>query len=252
MLLGDVPRTGWDLNFSIGPIPVRIGPFFWLIGFIVVGNGTPLEILLGIAAVTVSILIHELGHSLAFAFYGIPSHIVLYQFGGLSIPENYQGFGRRHFGPFEQIVVSAAGPFAQIAFAYVVAIGLQLGQFDLSYIFGWPLPVAPFADKMIPEGAFAFLSPFFFVSLYWALLNLAPIFPLDGGQITRNVLVLLGRPNAIRESLVVSVATGALLAIWGLNQGSIFMPLLFGMLAYSSFQQLQGFSGGSRFGGRPW
>ena len=37
-------------------------------------------------AVLVSIVIHELGHAIAFRYYGIASDIVLYQFGGLAIP----------------------------------------------------------------------------------------------------------------------------------------------------------------------
>ena len=65
MLIGEPPRTPYDLNFSLLGIPVRIHPFFWLAGLLLgPRQGGPPAILLWIAAVFLAILVHELGHAL--------------------------------------------------------------------------------------------------------------------------------------------------------------------------------------------
>ncbi len=56
--------------------------------------GQGILLLMWIAAVFVSILIHELGHALAMRRYGISSYIVLYHFGGLAIPDRGGTFVR--------------------------------------------------------------------------------------------------------------------------------------------------------------
>ena len=48
----------------------------------------------------------ELGHALAYRFFGQGSQIVIYHFGGLAIPD---AWGRRaHLRPIQRLVVSAA------------------------------------------------------------------------------------------------------------------------------------------------
>ena len=85
LTLGEPARTPYDLQFSIFNFPVRISALFWLVGLIT-GQGSAQEgvrfLLVWIAALFVSILIHELGHTFAFRYFGISSHIVLYHFGG--------------------------------------------------------------------------------------------------------------------------------------------------------------------------
>ena len=70
-----------------------------------------------------SILIHELGHALAYARFGQPARVVLYHFGGLAIPESWGR--RRHLPPAERFIVSAAGPLAQLLVA--AAVGYVTG-----------------------------------------------------------------------------------------------------------------------------
>lgn len=81
-------------------------------------------------------------------------------------------------------------------------------------------------------GVFSFVS----ASVFWAILNLVPVLPLDGGRIAaaiagpRNIRVALGL------SLVCAVALAFLMVTWGAWIGAI----LFGVLAYNSFQQIRG------------
>mgnify|MGYP000965581192 FL=1 len=94
MFLSEPGRTGYDLNFSCFGFPVRVHPAFFIMPLLL-GNGliTPaVNQGVGLLVVTgiffVSILIHEIGHAVAFRYFGIPSRIVLYWMGGLAIPES--------------------------------------------------------------------------------------------------------------------------------------------------------------------
>ncbi len=79
-------RTNYDIHFRIGSIPVRIHPLFWVIPLLlgIQPNVKPLHSFIWLAAVTVSILIHELGHALAIRYYGYRPWITLYALGGLA------------------------------------------------------------------------------------------------------------------------------------------------------------------------
>jgi hypothetical protein len=66
---------------------------------------------------------------------------------------------------------------------------------------------------------------------------------LDGGNVTRNILIQTDPLNGLRTSLWASVITGAGVAIAGLLLQQIYMAFLFGMLAFQSFQALQNGAG---------
>ena len=79
-MLAEPNRTPYDLNFRLFGFPVRIHPLFWL-GAVLLGGWTfdlGLEYAaIWVAVVFVSILVHELGHAIAFRTFGVDSHIVL-------------------------------------------------------------------------------------------------------------------------------------------------------------------------------
>ena len=71
-----------------------------------------------------------------------------------------------------------------------------------------------------------------------------PVFPLDGGQIARALFVKADPWDGVRKSLWLSVIAGAILVVVSLLRfGSLYMALLFGLLALQSYQVLQGRSG---------
>jgi Zn-dependent protease len=240
-----LPPTRYDLRFSIGGIPVRIHPLFWLIALLLGSSGDLWTIPLWIFVVFVSVLVHELGHALAFRFYGIRSQIVLHAMGGLTIPEATpwgEGWARVSPSPKQEIVISLAGPFAGFAFAALVMVAVTLagGALAISRLFGiLPLPLnafLPFGGNLLS----VFVTMLLFVNVFWGIFNLLPVFPLDGGQVTRNVLIQYDPWDGARKALWISVIAGGVIALLGLLvMRSMYIALLFGILAFQSYQSLQ-------------
>jgi len=249
MLLAEPQKTGADLHFAVAGIPVRVSAFFWVAAVLLGWNACQwwagndqralLQYLaLWAGAVFVSILVHELGHALAYRAFGQAAHIVLYHFGGLAIPELW---GRRsHLRPFQRLLVAAAGPAAQLALAAAIILGLKAA----GRIVPFPFPLL--GDRL---GLFAgerFASPFaaatfeflLSINLFWPLVNLVPVPPLDGGQIVREGLLTLGIGDAYRIAGMVGVAAGGAAAWWGYTRGQPYIGILFAMLAVSCWQSL--------------
>jgi len=242
VIIGEPPRTQADLNFHAFGIPIRIHPMFWVLTLLLGMRYPEPEVLLAwLLAVLISILIHELGHAMAFRYYGVASYIVLYSFGGLAIP--MQEYGRPKLN---HIVISAAGPAAQLLAATMVGIGLTVAGYGVPlvgfigewlHLFEGPQLSHPFAHYLVQF--------FLYVSVYWALLNLLPIYPLDGGQISRELFLKWDRTDAIKHSLMLSIIAAGAIAFRGLLGGSLFIGIMFGYLAYSNYQALLAHSGSS-------
>jgi stage IV sporulation protein FB len=244
------PPTRFDLRFSIAGFPVRVHPLFWVIALLLgSGSGNLIYMSLWVLGVFISILIHELGHALAMRRYGQESQIILHFAGGLTVPESVafgMSYARVAISPNQQILISLAGPFAGFFFAiFVLVSSIAMGG---TMIFNTILGFIPFPVVSLPA-SFGILNSFFmillWVNIFWGLVNLVPVFPLDGGQVIRNILIQRDPWNGVRTSLWVSVAAGGIMALIGfLALGSIYMAFLFGFLAFQSYQALQGSAGG--------
>jgi len=256
MLLAEPQPTPADWRFAIAGIPIRVSVWFWL-GAALLGWGSCQSfaagdqrallgyLILWAAAVLISILVHELGHALAFRFFGQGSQIIVYQFGGLAIPDTW---GRRvSLRPIQQLIVSAAGPLAQLALAALIVAGLRAAGYSV------PFPIAAIGEPLgLYEGrqieslqAFAFTIFMLSVNIYWPLLNLLPVPPLDGGQIVREGMLALGVADAHKIAGLLGVAVGALVAYWGYTRNQPFLGIMFAMLAVSCWQSLS--AGGPRW-----
>lgn len=250
MNLLDTPPTPFDVNFSVFGVPVRITPFFWLTAVIMGGafaNGT--ELLVWILAVLLSILIHELGHVWAYRRHGMAARVVLHQFGGVAIAD---GFGsawrlpRWGNDPWRDIFISLAGPGAQILAALLLLapclfLAARRGMPITSLSEVYRAVAFTLAEQRILS---LFVILFANCSIYWALLNLLPVYPLDGGQVARSLFTLRGSSQAIPQSLWLSVFVGGAAAFYFFQSGSGYGGLMFAMLAFSSYQALQMYGGG--------
>ncbi len=254
MFNSEPPRTAWDLNFMIAGVPVRVHPLFWLVTALLGagGNPDPKLVLLWVVAIFVSILVHEFGHVLAFSYFGIRSHVVLHSMGGLAIPAadlwGSGGFGRRRRDWMSDVVISLAGPLAGFAFALVLYVAILASghaakvEFSLGFI---PDPVWEPFPSMAVEVLLRYLM---FANIFWGVVNLLPVFPLDGGQVARAVLQRFNPSDGLRQSLILSIAVAALVAVMlYVQMHATFGALFFAFMAYESFQALQGMFGGPRW-----
>ena len=239
MLLGEPPRTAYDLNFSLLGIPVRVHPLFWLVTVMLGYKASdPATVLTWIIAVFLSILVHELGHAAAMRAFGLQPWIILYGMGGLtSYDQGYASHGKGS-EPLGQSLICLAGPVAGFLLAAVLILGLVLsgyGEISLS-----DLPPVVFA---LPNGRLGFLiDRILFISVVWGLVNLLPIYPLDGGQIAREILLKFNPSDGIRQSLWLSIFAAVGMAAYGFLQWqSWFVALFFGYLAYTSYATLEAY-----------
>jgi Zn-dependent protease len=216
--------------------PVRVHPMFWLLSAIFGWSWSHLGfeyLLLWIICTFISILVHEFGHVFAGRWFGRESYVVLYSFGGLAIGSNDLPWR------WQRVVVSLAGPAAGFLLWGLIFL---LNRYAL-----------PHLD--LPPGAWPYVAAviimLLFMNLYWSLLNLLPIWPLDGGKVSREILGGIFPGRGIRYSLALSLVVAGVLAVhcllgergiqllpW-LPVGGLYAALLFALLAVESFQLLQ-------------
>lgn len=255
-MIGEPPRTQYDWTFRLFDFPVRVHWFFWIVTAVLGLNaGSPRGVAIWIGVVFVSILVHELGHAFAMRYFGEGARIVLHSFGGLAISEsNYGGYRER--SAKEQILISLAGPFAGFALAALVAVILfATARYYDMFLLGQVVRIG-YGANIVETNPFGpgftarsfIVSDLLMVNIYWGILNLMPIYPLDGGQISRE-LFLAKSHNGAEQSLKLSMGTAIAVAALALWSGSFYMAVMFAFLAYSNYQMLYPGYGGF---GRPW
>lgn len=253
MLLNEPAPTDYDITFDLFGFEVRTNLLFFVLP-VFIGQGfvssfqkvNPGVGMLIVAAVFwVSILVHELGHAFAFRMFGIHSRIVLYLMGGLAIPEGLHRWSSAKKGrltPVQQIIVSLAGPVAglMLAAALCLIVWSLKGSFATSSWKIIPLPMFGETSPITQESELHLaFSIGVVINIVLNLFNLVPVFPLDGGQVTRQLLVLKDPWNGIRQSLILSIVACLGMILLTLQMG-FFLPVFFGLMAYSNFQELQG------------
>ncbi len=248
--------TPYDLQFRFLDIPVRIHPLFWLMAAVLgfQDHNIP-AVLIWIGCVLVSILVHEYGHGLmAKHFRGSPS-IVLYGLGGLCSSQGERTPGQR-------LAVLFAGPGAGFMLcAIVLAVAsLALGITGSEHLAVMQRLVGLSPNKEEFLGALQKLSwsktaqdvyfNMIWINLLWGLVNLLPIYPLDGGQATQVVLNQVDRRNGVRRSHIVSLVTAGVLAVLAvtISRQDLFPVIFFGILAVLNFQVLQSLHQAKAFG----
>lgn len=200
-------------RFSFYGFPVTVEPFFWLTCFLL-GGGTGARgrdgivmLVIWTIVVFVSIMVHELGHALAARKHGAHAEIRLQGLGGVTLMHG------AYMNRWQSIFVSAAGPLAS----------LTLGVLVLTFARNVPITNG-YLGLMIVD--------FLWVNFFWTAVNLLPILPLDGGQITRD---LLG-PRRAQISIGIGVVCAVVVAAWAFSRGSLFLGIMMLLLAFSNFQ----------------
>jgi stage IV sporulation protein FB len=253
MFLGEPSASQADLHFRLFGFPVRVHPFFWVVA-VLMGLGPnqadPLDVLVWVAVVFVSILVHEMGHASLQRFYGGHPWITLYAFGGLaSCNDGPRSAGRR-------ILILLAGPgagfiFAAIIIAAIMLSGHQFGISTLSRLEDSSIALRSPVGVGLLGPALAYFEGFrsptvnegirqlLYVNILWGLVNLLPVYPLDGGQIARELFNSQYPRNGVVMALQLSAGTAVLIAAYALLNQRFYLAMMFGYLAYGNFQSIQ-------------
>ena len=235
MFLIEPNRTQFDLSFRLFGIPVRVHPLFWVFTAFMGSNlGDPKRVLMWVLAAFVAILIHELGHALVVIHFGWRPWITLYGMGGLA---SYQP---THHDSRKQIMISFAGPGAGFLLALFVVCCFDLLEGQVWFHMGWPylVSVGVWSDRL-PVLVNFWANDVLQLSVYWGLLNLLPIIPLDGGKICQELLRLYGRGNTTALAYQISMVMAGLMAVYFIIYlDNKFTAMFFAMMAFQSYQML--------------
>lgn len=191
-------------TFHLSSIPVTIEPsFFAVIGIFALAAPGLDALILWVVIATVSVLVHEVGHAVAFRAYGSEATIRLHGMGGLTT-------GAR-LPPARNLVVSLAGPLSGL---------LLLG-----------VPAVVIATSDVGDGERLWelaLEYAILINVVWSLVNLLPVLPLDGGNVIQSLLHLATGRDAERLTRYVSIAVAAGAGLLALSQGFVIAVLLAG------------------------
>jgi stage IV sporulation protein FB len=259
-MLGEPAPSQGDFHFNLFGIPIRIHPFFWLVAAILGSRNSDVpKILIWVVAVLISIIIHELGHALVIKTYGFHPWIVLYGMGGLTCHDPREKYNSKANSTLGQVSISIAGPLAGFLLAAMLLAVLYLAGFRHQIEFVGPFNLRPFwfeikdfvglANAGIEFSRRAdFVNDILYISIFWGLVNLMPVYPLDGGHIIREFLLYMNPQEGIRQSLILSIFTAGLIAIFALFKlHENFLAIFFAYMAYESYTAMQAYSQGGRW-----
>ena len=178
------------------------------------------------------ILFHEFGHAFAIQAFGYgDSRIVLHGFGGVTINER-----RGNSPPGRSIVISLAGPAASLVLALIS------GGILLFYTGAGAVSGAFQGGGLLAS----FLQTMAVVNIVWAVFNMLPINPMDGGHVVLHGLraALKDQRKAMRYSAISSLVFLGLLAVAALGLGFsgislLWILLLGGMFAMQNWRMLK-------------
>jgi len=220
------------ISFNLFGFPTVIQPFFWVVAALITAlsigpiNDMPIwitHLLVGIAGVLLSILVHELGHALVFRYvFRTSSAVVLHGFGGMTVP--LQHFSRRYgfSGALAHCFLSFAGPLAGFILAFwmmmllsIVPVNESLASILFRFFLWWTVAI----------------------SIFWGILNLLPIYPMDGGHISREIFLFFSPRQGIKFSLILSIMIAVLLAVLVFQYRPV-IALFFAFFAYQNYQEM--------------
>lgn len=208
-------KIGGIMNTFLGPIPLRIAPSFWMIVAMIAYLNSPslFGMIIWSGIIVFSIVTHELGHAVTALIFGQKSEIHLVTLGGLTVRKGAPISHGREF------LVVLMGPMA----------GMLLCV--LSF----------YATQITTENHSIWLYAFevmFEVNLFWTLLNLCPVLPLDGGQLLRIFLESLFGMKGFKIASWISLILATLGGVYFFITAQVLIGAIFLMFGFDSYRLL--------------
>jgi Zn-dependent protease len=205
------------VEFRLGTIPIRVQGSFFIMALILGATGSrdPATVVIWIVVVALSVLLHELGHAMMGKAFGLVPAIELHGMGGTtSWPQGKDvSYGKR-------ILISLAGP----------GVGLAIGV----AIFG-ALVVAGKPENHL---ALVALEDLVYVNGFWAVLNLIPMLPLDGGNVMAHTLNAVTKGKGDRPARIVSLVVAAGVGLFALANQYAYGAILCALFAFQNGRML--------------
>lgn len=195
-----------------GKIPVIIHPTFFLIAGLIgyLNSLSLMGTLIWIGIILVSVLFHEFGHALTAKLFGLEPRIELVALGGLTYHEGGT------LPPWKQFLIVFNGPF----FGFLLFVGTSF------------LLLIPGLQVGVWSGI---LRTFRFVNLFWTILNLMPVLPLDGGHLLRVVLEKIFGAKGLRYALASSMVIALSMSLISFLFQAFLIGAIFFLFAFSAF-----------------
>lgn len=201
------------MNFRCGPISINILPIFWLfailLGYLFSGSlaGTFIWVLI----ILCSLLFHEMGHALTACAFGQNASIQLMAFGGITQREGPK------LALWKEFLITLNGPLAGFLLA-----GLSL------------LAASKLKVSLL---LFEILVNIGDVNIFWTIINLLPLPPLDGGQLVRIVSEAIFGFRGISYAYLFGFCFGCFLVAASLiNFAYPLLAALFALLTFENFR----------------
>lgn len=207
-------------EFILAGVPVRVQWFFFVTAALLGSNliNDPIMFAVWVAVVFISVLLHEMGHAAVYRAFGVQPRIMLQGFGGLT-------FGRS-LPPGKDFLVSIAGPGTNLLIAF-------------SALYASTLRIDPQVSSVLGMiGA---------INVVWAIFNILPIMPLDGGNATNSFLSLIFRRDMTPAARTISVITGGVVIFFLIRIQFVLPALFIGFFVWQNLQGLTGQRGPSPF-----
>lgn len=231
------------IEFTLFGIPIRIQPWHW-IGLAIIGGALNIRdasdlliVALFMIVGFLAILLHELGHALVGRkLGGGGASIDLVMLGGYT-----QHYDCRLKGKQNALVI-AAGPASTFLFGVIgffLCLFLMKGSLPLALEVTTLLAANPYtAFNLVDDHGLMmqlyFVGCMLFVSFWWTLFNILPIYPLDGGQLLAQYVKSPKRVYLI--GIITAVIVGFLAFTY---LGSILLTAFMAFFAYGNFKSYQ-------------
>lgn len=193
-----------------GRIPLTIHPFFWVFAAIIgwLSSNTFMGTLIWVGIIFVSVIIHEFGHALTAVFFKQKARIQLIALGGVTT------FDGPKLKFWQQFVITFNGPLFGF-FLFLAATFLLHLSFP------------PLFLKILKATQIA--------NLFWTIVNLLPVLPLDGGQLLRIVLEANFGIKGFKAALIIGAVIAALISFYFFMMQSFLIGAFFFLFAFQSF-----------------
>lgn len=200
------------VQFS-GRIPVTIHPTFWLFAALIgyLNSQSLIGTLIWVGIIFISVLFHEFGHALTALVFGQNPRIELVALGGLTYHDG------KNLSFWRQFFIVLDGPLFGFLLAVFATLLLQIPALALGM-----------------TGSILQLTRV--VNLFWTVVNLLPVMPLDGGQLLRVVLERIFGLKGFKYAIITSMVVAIGISIFFFITQAFLIGSLFFLLAFQSYE----------------